>query len=216
MGKNSKYPAYSSGSVSINGNNVAKQYKKKNTVYSDYNMTDVEKGIYDYAQNSLLNSLPQLNVFSADTQKNINSQVDAYKNKGLQTLNDMYTPIMNNLKTDVASRFGNLNNSVFFDNLNKVEQNRSNALNNLAQDIETQRSSLYNNELSNRYNYLNFMNSLQNQINNNIMNYMGIAGNNSSSGNSYNQAAYTANQQARQNSFDNAMKMAQLAAMFML
>lgn len=216
MGKNSKYPSYSSGSVSMNGNNVATVSKRGNTVNSNYNMPAAEKGIYDYAQNSMLTSLPQINVFSGETQKNINSQLEAYKNRGIQSINDIYTPIMNNLKTDIASRFGNLNNSVFFDNLNNVEKNRANAISTLAQDLEAQRSNLYNNELSQRYNYLNFLNTLQNQINNNAMNYMGIAQNNSAAGNSYNQAAYNANMQSQQQLFNNAMQVAQLASKFML
>lgn len=216
MGKNSKYPSYSSGSVSMNGNNVATVSKRGNTVNSNYNMPAAEKGIYDYAQNSMLTSLPQINVFSGETQKNINSQLEAYKNRGVQSINDIYTPIMNNLKTDIASRFGNLNNSVFFDNLNNVEKNRANAISTLAQDLEAQRSNLYNNELSQRYNYLNFLNTLQNQINNNAMNYMGIAQNNSAAGNSYNQAAYNANMQSQQQLFNNALQVAQLASKFML
>lgn len=215
MGKSSKYPSYSSGSVSLNGNNVATVSKKGNTVTSNYNMPTTEKGIYDYAQNSLLTSLPQINVFSGETQKNINSQLEAYKNRGIQSINDIYTPIMNNLKTDIASRFGNLNNSVFFDNLNAVEKNRANAISSLAQDLQAQRSDLYNNELSQRYNYLNFLNNLQNQMTNNALNYMGIAQNNSASGNSYNQAAYNAGVQSRQQNFNNLMQAAQLAAMFM-
>ena len=125
--------------------------------------SDIEKGIYDTAQQELLASLPKINVFSQATQNDINSQLEAYKNKGMQTINDTYNPLLENLKTDIASRFGNLNNSVFFDNLNSIEKNRANAISDLAQDIEAQRSDLFNNELSKRYNYLNFMNDLQNQ-----------------------------------------------------
>lgn len=212
MGKSSKYPSYSGGSVSVNGNNVASQYKSGNTVNSNYNMSNTEKGIYDFAQNTLLNSLPQMNVFSGETQKNLNSQLEAYKNRGIQSINDIYTPMMNNLKTDIASRFGNLNNSVFFDNLNAIEKNRANAISDLSQDVEAQRSSLYNDELNRRYNYLNFLNNLQNQINNNVMNYLGIAQNNSSSGNSYNQAAYNANMSSKQGFNEQLLKNAALAA----
>ena len=67
MGKSSK-PAYSSGVVTINGEEKASQYKKGNTVYSNYNMSDAEKNIYDYAQNSFFENLPKVNVFSEDTQ----------------------------------------------------------------------------------------------------------------------------------------------------
>lgn len=195
MGKSSKYPSYSSGAVSVNGNNVASVSKKGNTISSNYNMSNAEKGIYDYSYDSLLKSLPQIDVFSAGTQRDINSQVDAYKNRGLETLNDLYNPMIDNLKNDIASRFGNLNNSVFMDNLNSIESNRAKAVSDLAQDVETKRSDLYNNELANRYNYLNFLTDLRNQINNNIINYLSAAQSNSSSGNTYNQNAYNANSQ---------------------
>ena len=135
MGKSSKYPSYSSGTVTLNGNTVASTSKKGNTVNSTYNMPETEKNIYDYAQNSFLTSLPQINVFSNDTRKDINSQLEAYKNRGVQTINDIYDPIMDDLKNDVASRFDNLNNSIFMDNLNDIEENRAAAISDLAQDI---------------------------------------------------------------------------------
>ncbi len=214
MGKSSKYPSYSSGTVTLNGNTVASTSKKGNTVNSTYNMPETEKNIYDYAQNSFLTSLPQINVFSNDTRKDINSQLEAYKNRGVQTINDIYDPIMDDLKNDVASRFGNLNNSIFMDNLNDIEENRAAAISDLAQDIEAQRSSLYNNELTQRYNYLNFLNDIQNQINNNALNYMGLSQSNSASGNSYNQNAYNANLQRYQLPIETAIKAAMLASKF--
>ena len=211
MGKKTKYPSFSGGSVSVNGENRASTYKKGNTVYSNYNMPEVEKGIFDYAQNSLLTSLPKINEFSPEVRSDINSQLEAYKNRGLQSINDIYAPILNNAKNDIASRFGNLNNSMFFDKLNSIENNRANALVSLAESLQAQRSNLYNNELSNRYNYLNFMNGLQNQINNNALNYMGLAANNSSAGNSYNQAKYNADVAANNRLNGQYMQNAQMA-----
>ena len=203
--------SFSGGSVSVNGENRASTYKKGNTVYSNYNMPEVEKGIFDYAQNSLLTSLPKINEFSPEVRSDINSQLEAYKNRGLQSINDIYAPILNNAKNDIASRFGNLNNSMFFDKLNSIENNRANALVSLAESLQAQRSNLYNNELSNRYNYLNFMNGLQNQINNNALNYMGLAANNSSAGNSYNQAKYNADVAANNRLNGQYMQNAQMA-----
>ena len=213
MGKKSK-PSYSKGTVSVNGNTVASNYKKGNSIVSNYNMPELEKGIYDYAQNALLNSLPQVNVFSPETRNDINSQVEAYRNKSMQTINDTYNPLLENLKTDIASRFGNLNNSVFFDNLNSIENNRANAMSDLAQDVEAKRNDLFNDELSKRYNYLNLMNSLQNMINNNAINYMNMAQGNSSSGNSFNQANNTANANNTQNNINNLLQAIALAAQF--
>lgn len=193
MGKSSKYPSYSSGSISINGSNVATTSKKGNIVTSNYNMTEAEKKIYDYAQNSLASSLPYVNVFDTDTQKNIQSQLNAYTANGQKILNNIYTPMLKELKTDIASRFGNFDNSVFMNNLNSIESNRADALSNLAQDITAKRDELVNNELSQRYTYLSFLQDLQNQTNSNILNYLTGSQNNSSSGNSYNANAYAAN-----------------------
>ena len=102
--------------------------------------------------------------------------------------------MLKELKTDIASRFGNFDNSVFMDNLNSIESNRAEAMSNLAQDITAKRDELVNNELAQRYTYLNFLQDLQNQTNSNILNYISGSQNNSSSGNSYNANAYAANQ----------------------
>jgi hypothetical protein len=190
MGKSSTYPSYSTGTVSLNGTTKASTYKSGNNIISNYNMSDAEKQAYDYAQNSFANSLPSVNVFDEDTQKNLQSQLNAYTLNGQKLINNVYTPLLNDLKTDIASRFGNLDNSVFMDNLNSIEANRADAISSLAQDVTAKRSELINDELSQRYSYLNFLQDVQNQANSNILNYISSSQSNSSSGNSYNAQAY--------------------------
>lgn len=192
MGKKSKYPAYSSGSMNINGVTKAGTLKIGNDISSNYNMSADEKRAYEYAQKSLADSLPTVNIFDEDTKKNLQSQLDAYTLNGQKLVNEMYSPILNNLKTDVAARFGNLDNSVFMDNLNSIESKRAESINNLAQDVMSKRDELINNELSQRYTYLNFLQDLQNQMNTNMLNFMSGSQQNSSSGNSYNAQAYNA------------------------
>ena len=193
MGKSSKkYPNYSSGTMSINGNPKASTYQVGNNIFSNYNMSADEKKAYDYAQKSLGDSLSSVNVFDENTQKNLQAQLDAYTLNGQKLINNIYSPILNNLKTDVASRFGNLDNSVFMDNLNSIEANRTEAINNLAQDIMSKRNELVNNELSQRYTYLSFLQDIQNQINSNAINFISGSQANSSSGNNYNAQAYNA------------------------
>ena len=184
MGKSSSTPvqSYANGVVSINGEQKASQNKVGNTVYSNYNMSDAEKKIYDFTQNSFLQNLPNINVFSENTQKNLQNQLDAYTQSGLSAIQNLYTPMLSNLKTDIASRFGNFDNSIFLDKLNSLEANRANSMNSFAQDILAKRNELINDELNNRYNYLNFLNGIQNQYNSNILGYLGQAGNASSSG----------------------------------
>jgi len=190
MGKTSS-PSYSNGYVSVNGNNVASNYRSGNNVYSSYNMSDAEKQIYNYAQNSFLSNLPNINVFSEDTINQLQNQLGAYTNQGLKLINNTYTPMLNSVKTDIASRFGNFDNSVFMDNLNKIESNRADSMSAFAQDIMAKQDELYNNELSNRYDYLNFLMGTQNNIDSNILNYLGLASQNSSTGNSYNTGTTT-------------------------
>ena len=193
MGKSSKYPSFSSGTISINGENKATTSKNGNTVTTNYNMSDAEKNIYNYAQNSIANSLPSVNVFDDETKKNLQAQLDAYTLNGQKIINNMYEPMMDDLKTDIASRFGNFDNSVFMDNLNKIESNRAESINNLAQDVLAKRDELVSDELAQRYTYLGFLQDLQNNINSNILNYIASSQQNSSAGNSYNAQAYAAN-----------------------
>lgn len=190
MGKSSK-PAYSGGVVTINGEEKASQYKKGNDIYSNYNMSDTEKQIYDYAQNSFLENLPKINTFSDSTKQNLQNQLNAYTQNGIDTINDIYTPMLNNMKNDIASRFGNFDNSIFMNNLNTIESNRADAINALSQDILAKQNELLNDELNRRYNYLNFLSGVQNQTTGNILSYLQQAANNSNSGNSYNNSNYS-------------------------
>lgn len=193
MGKSSKYPSYSSGTINVNGSTKSTTYKNKNNVITDYNMSDDEKRAYEYAQKSFADSLSKVNVFDEDTKKNLQSQLDAYTLNGQKIINNMYEPMLDDLKNDIASRFGNFDNSVFMDNLNSIEANRAESLNNLAQDVLAKRDELIGNELAQRYTYLGFLQDVQNMMNSNILNYASSSRANSSSGNSYNAQAYSAN-----------------------
>lgn len=185
MGKSSK-PSYSSGTVRVNGQTKASTYKSGSNVITDYNMSDAEKRAYDYAQKSFADSLSQVNVFDNETKQNLQKQLNAYAQKGQKLINDMYTPMIDNLKTDIASRFGNFDNSVFLDNLNSIESKRADSMSGLAQDILAQQSNLIDEEMSRRYNYLGFLQDIQNQVNSNILSFSGLSQQNSNSGTNYN------------------------------
>lgn len=188
MSKTTK-PAYANGSFSINGKTKATTYKDGNTVKSNYNMNNYEKSVYDYAQKTLSQILPQLNTFSPETLNGIQSQLNAYQNQGEKSINNIYTPILNNLKNDIASRFGNIDNSMFLDKLNKIENSKADAISQLAESLLSKRNELVNNELTNRYNLVNLLNSLQNQYNNNAMNSISTALNVANSAKGYNSSS---------------------------
>lgn len=180
MGKSS----FTNGTVRVNGQTKASTYKKGNTVYTDYNMSPYEKQAYDYAQKSFAENLPKLNVFSEDTQKQLQKQMNAYKNKGIETINNIYTPMLDNMKTDIASRFGNFDNSSFLNSLNDIESSRANAISDFAQDMTLKENDLINNELSRRYQYMSFLNGINNQALSNLSTYSALTSRNSSGGNS--------------------------------
>lgn len=192
MSKKSKYPSYSSGSVTINGKNVASTTKTKNGIQSSYNMTDTEKSIYDGIQNNLASSLSNLYTISDEKQAQWNSELEAYKNAGIKEINDIYTPMVNNLRDNIASRFGNLDNSIFLDNLDTITDKQVEAVSDLSNNIAMKQSELYSTELANRMSYISLLSSLNSTMNSNIMNYMQMALSNSESGNNYNSKSYQA------------------------
>ncbi len=165
-------------SLSINGNEVASANVKGHKISTNYNMSDDEQNLLDYTNKNLLTGLENINVFSDEVQKSIQNQVDAYTQQGIRTINDTYTPMFRELKSDIASRFGNLDNSVFLDNLNEIEKNRTNAIENLTQNILAKQSELYETEMNNRYNYLDQLSSVNQNLYSNMLNFLKLASSN--------------------------------------
>ena len=193
MGKKSKYPKYATGSVDINGQNVSNaQRNKNNTVSSSYTMNDTEKSIYDGIQSNLSTSLQDLFSISDEKQKQWDEQMNSYKQSGIQNIEDIYTPMQTALKNDIASRFGNFDNSIFMDNLNNIADNKAQAVADLSEALLQKQDELYTTEMANRLNYISLLSNLNTTMNNNMLSYMQLANANSASGNSYNANAYQA------------------------
>lgn len=131
---------------------------------TNYNMSEWEKLAYDYAEKEFAENLKNINVFSQETIDSLNKQIDAYKQNGIKKIDEIYSPMLKNLQNDVASRFGNLDNSIFLDKLSEIEEKRADSVSALTQDITAKESELISDELMKRYNYLNFLNGYQNQV----------------------------------------------------
>lgn len=190
MGKRSKKPSYSTGTVSINGQNVATVTKDKNgSISGSYNMTKQEKDLYDNVQSNLQKSLENLYNFSDEDKKLFNKQLDTYRRNGLDEINSIYTPMETNLKNDVASRFGNLDNSVFLDKLSNITNNKAKAVASLSDAITMKQDELYSNEIKNRMNYISLLSGVKTDMNNQIYSYLNFARANADSGNNYNLAS---------------------------
>ncbi len=146
-----------------------------NNGQTSYQLNGSQQKAYDYAQNAFAEGMQNVNTFLPETVSRLYDQVEAYKANSMATLNDLYTPMLRNTQNDAARRFGNLDNSVFLDNYGNVEKKRGNAMAQLAQNVTATQQSLYNQELQNQYNYLNFLNGYQNQVFGNAMQAAGMA-----------------------------------------
>ena len=91
---------------------------------SNYTMSPWEKLAFEYAEKEFAQNLENINVFSEETLKSLSNQVDAYTKSGIKKIDEVYAPMIKNLQNDVASRFGNLDNSIFLDKLSSNNLNK--------------------------------------------------------------------------------------------
>src|SRR5574344_153133 len=203
---NAYYPTYTNSALGINGIPTASSTMSNGTLSTNYTMTDAQKAVYNYAQQALASILPQLNTLFPEVQNSMNSQINSYIQNGINDINNIYTPMITSLENDVASRFGNLDNSVFLDKLSGIESNRSNAINSFAQDILSKKNSLENDQLNRQYTYANLLDGLQNEYYNNALSALNLAINSSTSANNYNSNLYNSlYKQALANSSNNSI-----------
>ncbi len=183
MGKSTK-KKNTGGSYTINGNTISKTYYDRNgDLISDYVMNPYEESAYNYAQQAFADNIGKINTFSPETVSQMNKQIDAYKNQGIKEINDIYTPMISELQNNIANRFGNLDNSIFLDNLNNIESKKSDAISKLAQDITAKKNELISDELNKQYTYLDFLNNYQNQIYQKALNTITASQNNTKNNN---------------------------------
>ena len=187
----SNYPSYNGSSVAV-GDSTATTGVTGGILNANYNMGSNEAAIYNYALSTLANILPQINTFSTDTQNTMQSEMNAYKNSGVNAINQIYNPMIASLENNIASRFGNLDNSIFANNLNNIESQRSNAVSSFAQDILAKQSDLQSSELTKRYALVNLLSGVSNNTYNNALNAISTALGSSSSANNYNNDLYNA------------------------
>lgn len=188
-------PAYSGGSVRINGNNIATVRKEGDNFVSDYNMSKIEKKIFDSVQSGLSDALENLFTVSDPQRQEWQKQLNTMQDTGLQNLNSIYGALQNSLKNDIASRFGNLDNSIFMDKLSSITDNKSKAVADLVNNLTLASNNLYNQEIQRRINTISLLNGLNNSINNNILSYLAIPSQNANSGNQFNKSQQSSNNQ---------------------
>ena len=178
MSKTNKNSSWSK-TISVNGKpKIQTITDEDGNSTSNYIMSPWEKLAYEYAEKEFAENIDDLNVFSEETLKSLNEQVDAYTKGGIAKIDEIYSPMIKNLQNDVASRFGSLDNSIFLDKLDALEDKRAKSVAALSEDIKAKESELIGEELDKRYDYLNFLNDYQGQ-------FLQNTSNNSAKGNPY-------------------------------
>jgi hypothetical protein len=119
--------------------------------------------------------------------------INAQKEQGINTINDIYNPMVKGLQNNVASRFGTLNASTFIDELNNIEKNRAGAVAKLSQDLLANSSKLDDSQRTQNYDFINLISGLKNSSLDDIYNMLGLSRLSSDLLNSYNLANFNKN-----------------------
>lgn len=183
-----------SSTLYFNGLPISTAKKDGDSVKLNYNMTPTQAETYEFTEKEFLENLPNISTFLPETLNAFSKELEAYQNTGLKTINNAYKSAETNLRNNIATRFGNLDNSSFLEGLEKINNSKADSVTQLAENVSAKNSELFDDELQRRYNYLNLLLNYQNNQFNNAINTLGLSqdslklnNNNSSSGN-YNYA----------------------------
>lgn len=164
MGKNSSTPApaaapeFTPSIVRYGGVDISKTYKDASgNVITEYLQSEEDKALNEWRKNKISELEPQINVFSDDLQNSWKEIANANKNKSLEEFNALWEPITRMTREDLWAR-GLGNSSIASDTQYNQDKIKSKAIESIANDYVAELQELQNNELSNRYLYLNYLN----------------------------------------------------------
>ena len=183
----SKTPAYPEykfvpATITANGEVLAKQYQDKTgTVITDISLSPENIDRKNKLQNLLKQYEDNVNVFSPELTSHIKSIVDARKKSAISDFESMYEPASRNAREDYFARLGTLDSTAYLDRFNQLEKTKQQAYADIANDYEANLQELQNNELANRYAYLNYLQNGLNGVNNVNDNYVNTVSSLSSS-----------------------------------
>ena len=129
--------------------------------------TDYESQVYNDAMGALADILPSINTIDATTKNAINSEIEAYMQSGINNINNEYNSDLSDLQDNSASRFGNLDNSMFLDGLGNLQNERASAVGDFANQVQSKESDLVSNALEKNYSYVDLLTQIINDYYNN-------------------------------------------------
>lgn len=173
MGRNSNStpaaPSYKSGVIKYGDKVVGKTYydSKTGSIVTQYLPDAAEEQRKSLIQTKINSILGTLGQTSAETATSYDNMKSSFVNDATATFNKAYTPALDSLRENIASRFGSLNNSEFFNNLNNLEKNRSSALAEIATKGESLKTDLYNQDENKKLSELSVLNGMLNNTQSN-------------------------------------------------
>ncbi len=173
--KTPDYPEYEfvPSIVAANGETLASQYKNSDgTVVTDISLSEDSVARKNKLKKLLDEYESSINVFSPELEAQFENIAQAKKNEAISNFNSMYEPAVRNAREDYFDRLGTLDSTAYLDRYNALESTRGQAYADIANDYVANLEELKNNELSNRYAYLDYLQSGLNDIETQNSNYM--------------------------------------------
>ena len=184
------YPEYQfiPSIVTSNGETLARQYKTGDgTIVTDISLSKDTVDRKNKLKNLLDDYESQLNVFLPELTTQFENIATAKKKAALDSFESIYEPTVRKSREDYFSRLGTLDSTAYLDRYNDLEKTKQQAYKDIANDYVANLDELKNDELTRRYNYLSYLQSGLNDINNQSNNYISSVSNLSSNyTNSYN------------------------------
>jgi hypothetical protein len=178
------YPEYKfvPTTITANGDILAQQYQDKNgTVITDISLSQENIDRKNKLQNLLEQYEDSVNIFSPELTSQMDSIATAKKKSAIADFESMYEPASRNAREDYFARLGTLDSTAYLDRFNQLEKTKQQAYADIANDYVANLQELQNNELSNRYAYLNYLQNGLNSVNNLNNNYINTVSSLSSS-----------------------------------
>ena len=163
------YPEYQfvPTTVTANGETLARQYKDAfGNVVTDVSLPKESLARKNKLQNLLNQYEDSINIFSPELTSQMESIANAKKKSALDDFQAIYEPAARSAREDYFARLGTLDSTAYMDRYNALEGTRAKAYADIENDYIANLDTLKNNELSQRYAYLNYLQNGLNSINN--------------------------------------------------
>ena len=172
--KTPDYPDYQffPSVITSNGKPLATQYLYNGTVVTDVSLPKESQQKKNNLEKLLNEYESSINIFSPEFNEQIESIANAKKIAALNDFHSLYEPAYNKAREDYFERLGTLDSTAYLDRANRMEATKQNAYAGIINDYYANLDELKNNELSRRYDYLNYLQNSLNNINNENANYL--------------------------------------------